>query len=416
MNRRKTWLGGATWLALLAMGAAGARLIDEDTRYALDRTQTECWRSLIAPSPQLDVRFPPGTHLELGNGVFATVGGELRRVGEVQSLRQTPQGIHASLLLDSAHDLTLTAHCRAIRRSEGRSFLFATKTLLPEEKWNLIEQEWQAFSERHARAIYQALEPALAATLEDAAVLLGEELQVALQTRQADLRRVLERHQLTITEERLIPLFKQEVWPIATRHGAQPLESIGRQIWDRTPLFALAWRAAFDRVMEDRPVKLEERWKTFLKEEAIPILERNEGQILGALEQTLRDLARSEAVREEVRNIAELLIDDPDLRQIGKEVLRDLLLNNARLRNFLGEQWDNPQLRMRLEQVNRRLQVFLDRVGNLLFLDHTGEGINPDLARVLRIFLLRRDQQYVFLEWNEGPPLQPKQVLVGSKE
>ena len=164
------------------------------------------------------------------------------------------------------------------------------------------------------------------------------------------------------------------------------------------------------------PVRLEERWRDFVREEAVPVIRSHLPEIQEALQAVLRDLASDEDVRTELRSIALHVGRDPELRTLVADVLRSVLVDNPRLEAFLEERWADPRVRARLETANDQLQTFFDRVGNLLFFDVDGTGINPDLARVLRILLLRRDRSYLFLEPDSGPALETGETLRGTRD
>ena len=50
-----------------------------------------------------------------------------------------------------------------------------------------------------------------------------------------------------------------------------------------------------------------------------------------------------------------------------------------------------------------------------MFLDETKDAINPDLAELLRVLVLRRDRQYLFIELGDGPPVAEGEVLIGER-
>jgi hypothetical protein len=95
---------------------------------------------------------------------------------------------------------------------------------------------------------------------------------------------------------------------------------------------------------------------------------------------------------------------------------REVLFENPRLREFVRAKLAEPDTRARLQRVTERVQEFLDPIGDLLLLDETGQGINPDLARLIRLFLLHRDVQVIDLDPGDGPPLQDGSEIEGRHE
>jgi hypothetical protein len=135
-----------------------------------------------------------------------------------------------------------------------------------------------------------------------------------------------------------------------------------------------------------------------------------------ALAAIARDVLQSEPLQERVSVLLSRITQDPAAKGLTSALSREVLFENPRLREFVRAKLAEPDTRARLQRVTDRVQEFLDPIGDLLLLDETGQGINPDLARLIRLFLLHRDVQVIDLDPGDGPPLQDGSEIEGRHE
>jgi hypothetical protein len=350
-------------------------------------------------------------YVERNNGVFAEVDGRFDRIGEVTRVRRDGADLLATIAFDRARgDLQLRQGTRAVRRSQGRSFVYALQMLLTDERRAAVARRWEEFRADHEAAVLAELQPVVAELLQGGAALVEQELPAALARHGPEIDLLLERLRTEVGRDQLLPLLTEEVWPVVVRHAAVPAEVIGRELWEKVPLFDIAMRAAADKVLEKEPVRVEKRWRDFVNDEALPTLAAHEPEMAGALAAIARELLQSDAVHRRVSALLDSLLKDPEAKRLTAALTRELLFDNPRLREFVRARLDDAEVRARLQRVSDRLQEFLDPVGDLLLLDESGQAINPDLARIIRLLLLKRDAQVIYLELGDGPPL-----LAGSE-
>lgn len=417
---RKAALGALFWLLLATAITAAVRGLEPQTRRQIEHVKIEMWRALLDPAPTYTVWFTGGTFLERGNGVLAVVDGRLERVGEVVRVRaegELLRDVRATIALDDrVGGFRPRAGCVGVRRSQGRSFLEAVRTLVPAERWERIQDEWREFRLRHDAALARELEPVAAALMATALQSIAEELPGAIERHRREIEAVAARLRVEIGREQVAPLIVEELWPLAAARFAAPVEAIGRELWQKAPLMSFALRAVADRVLEDEPVRVEERWRSFVAEEAVPTLKAHQRELEAALGAALRDAMASGKVQARVAALWDDVRGDREVKALVQALARELLLENPRLQEKLRAQLEVPATRARLLRVNDRLQDFLGPVGDMLLLDASGQGINPELAYLIRLLLLRRDAQVIHLEGGDGEPLEPGTELVGRHE
>lgn len=420
---RKILFGALFWTAALAALAAAISRLDPATAARLDHVRTEGWRALHDRPPSYVVRLSgpqaagSDRYVERNNGVFAQVEGRFDRVGEVTRVRRDGADLLATIEFDRARgEIALRQGTVAVRRSQGRSFVYALQTLLTDERRAALAQKWQEFRALHEAAVVAELQPVVADLLEGGAALVEQELPAALARHGAELDLLLKRLRTEVGRDQLLPLLTEEVWPVVVRHAAAPAETIGRELWEKVPLFDIAVRAAADKVLEKEPVRVEQRWREFVKEEALPTLAAHEPEMTAALAAIARELLQSDAIHRRVSAVVDSLLQDPEAKRLTAILTRELLFDNQRLREFVRQRLEDPEVRGRLQRVSDRLQEFLDPVGDLLLLDESRTAINPDLARLIRLLLLKRDAQVLYLEPGDGPILLPGSEIEGRHD
>jgi hypothetical protein len=413
--------GALFWIAALAAAGVALSRVDPATRARLDHVRTEGWRALHDRPPAFVVRFAGfgsgDRYVERNNGVFAQVDGRFDRIGEITRVRRDGDDLLATIAFDRARaDVQLRQGTKAVRRSQGRSFVYALQKLLTDERRAAVAQRWQEFRALHEAAVLSELQPVVADLLQGGAALVEQELPAVLARHGAEVDALVKRLRIEVGRDQLLPLLTEEVWPVVVRHAAAPAEVIGRELWDKVPLFDIAMRAAADKVLEKEPVRVEKRWRDFVNDEALPTLAAHEPEMAAAFAAIARELLQSDAVHRRVSTLLDSVLKDPEAKRLTSELTRELLFENPRLKEFVRQRLDDPEVRARLQRVSDRLQEFLDPVGDLLLLDATGQAINPDLAQLIRLLLLKRDAQVLYLELGDGPPLLPGSEIEGRHD
>jgi hypothetical protein len=146
-------------------GALACDRIEPATRARLDHVRDEAWRTLRERPPEFRIRFTGGgllegdrpgerdKFIERGNGVLARVDGRVERVGEVARKRREGDDLVVTIALDTERaTFPLRQGARAVRRSQGRSFVFAAQSLLTDARRVEVARRWQGFRAQHEAA------------------------------------------------------------------------------------------------------------------------------------------------------------------------------------------------------------------------------------------------------------------------
>jgi hypothetical protein len=70
-----------------------------------------------------------------------------------------------------------------------------------------------------------------------------------------------------------------------------------------------------------------------------------------------------------------------------------------------------PNVKQPLAHIVDRFERDIHNIANLILLNETHDGINPDLARVLRNRLLREDESWVLLIPGEGEAWRDEELI-----
>jgi hypothetical protein len=271
------------------------------------------------------------------------------------------------------------------------------QTLLPPEKRAQIARELSGALELHRAEIMEALRPVIDASLPEALRVVEEELKVAVTERRKEWARLGGKYQREIVEQRLSPLAKQEIWPIVLTHVEPVANEVGREIWERASVWRFGWRSAYDRLLPQDRSLMRKEWSRFLKEDAMPVLHKHADDFVHAQQKILLDVASNQQVRAVLRDGLEHMLDDPELRQLVRQILQEVIIDNPRLRQVLSKHWTGPEAQRAFQVASERFEPAVVRIAELLF-GSPEEGITPELSRVLRNKVLRKDRRWLVLE------------------
>ncbi|MFO0983011.1 MAG: hypothetical protein U1E76_15000 [Planctomycetota bacterium] len=389
----KLLAGVLVWLGAALLAAAQWQRVA-----AVSSSLSEMTRYLWSPPHELVLELEPDMTLQAGQGLLLASGDSVRRVGEIVSV----DGSHAVARIDPRATELLREQTRFLHRDTAGSIWWSLTTLLPEATRTRIRAEYQAFVLQHFAELRALLEPVLVQTIDELATLLKADLDRVLAQHQAEIEHLGVRYRDEVFRQELLPLWRDQIWPIIRRHGAGPAEVIGRELWMHLPLWGLTWRAMYDSVAHDRPVSVERRWIEFVQQEAVPILMSRMDLLLSLAMDVLADIAHDPEIDNAARKILVKLKDDPEFLALAQAIFKDLIRDNPHLHEYLRAKWEDRQVRGVLDRASQRIEVFLHRVGDIILLSEDRTAISPQLARVLRAVVLRKDRAYVTVEPGAG--------------
>jgi len=334
--------------------------------------------------------------LRVGDPVFLHVSEDKwRQIGHVESLDESKE-LTATILWYGEHspvDFKLVSYQNSGRLDD------VIATMLPPEKREQIQQRLAKVMRAHGEELSRAFTPLVEESLRRSMPIVEEEFRLAVDRHRADVDRLAARWNDEVVRERLIPLAQEEIVPIVREHGEPTAERIGRELWDRASLWRFGWRIAYDRSPLPERNLVQEEWERFVEQEAVPVFEDYMDEIVVSVQRILSDVAANRAVRRELAEVASDLAADPEARELVRQILKESLIDNERLKRVWREVWTSDDAEAALEMASDRLEPVVRGIGDDLF-GTEEEGIDPNFARVLRNQILRKDRRWIVAEWS----------------
>ncbi len=304
-----------------------------------------------------------------------------------------------------AESATITFYGCAPRISEsdflnyhaaGNDTSWVLATMLPPEKrLALSKLILDAYAANQAEII-DAIRPLIAESLRAAGPIIKEDLKAAFARRESRIREIGNKYQTELIEQELIPLIQREIWPLLQTETEPLATKIGQEIWQEVSVFRFGWRYLYDRSpLPDQNLSGQE-FDRFVNEKALPILQAHFGDFLELQQNLIKKISKNERVRETVSSAVKTVVGDPAIQEIFSEVFREVLVDNARLKEALESLWSNPGARQVIELTSLRLEPTITEIGIALF-GSPREKITPEFARVLRHRILHKDDRWYTL-------------------
>jgi len=285
------------------------------------------------------------------------------------------------------------------------------QVLFPEEKREAIAALVERALKQHRDVLAEHFLPLIEQSVRRSLPVIETEILASLRRHADEVDSLGERWREELFRQRLVPLARDQVLPIAQSHAEPVLREIGRELWDRASIWSFTWRAVYDKTPLPRRGLMREEWERFVREEAMPVIEAHSDEIAEALQKTIADVAKNREIREGVSEAFSAVADDPETRRLISVILQETLIENDAVRQVLVDVWTGEDAREAFESTGRLIEPLVRRLGEEI-IGSPQRGIDPGFARVLRSQILGKDRQWLVAV---GPVDEPtRHVLVGT--
>ena len=284
--------------------------------------------------------------------------------------------------------------CDWVQHQTSQALSDVVETLLPPKKRQQIALQITAAMSQHGQQVSDAMIPLIQQTVEESMPIIEDEFKKSMERHSGELRVFSDRWKNEWLKERFVPLARSEILPIVRQHAEPAAEKIGREIWDRASLWRFGWRAVYDTAPLPKRNLVRSEWKRFVDEEALPVIERNLDIMVVAIENTAKEIADNDKVRQEFGTLIEGVATDPESRRLVSVLLKESLIENKRLHQAWRDVWESPEAKASLRQVSERVEPVVRSIGDQIF-GSREHGIEPNFARVLRSQILRKDRRWL---------------------
>ena len=373
----------------------------------------ELWNYVTGELRTAELRMEEPAEIAVGDPIFIVTGpNSIHQVGEIRSVtdlqrdmpaRRAWAGEAEALFYPSAPPFGADAELTYYETSDSMTWVL--QTMLPPEKRMQIARELSRAVEEHHVEILSALRPVVEESLRQAVLVVEQDLAKAIRRHRPELENLGSKYQQELVDEEVVPLVKNEIWPIIRRLAEPTANKIGRKTWQRVSLWRFSWRYAYDVSPLPEKNRFQKEWKRFVNQEVLPELENHSDELVRIVQEILIDTARNEKVRTAVRQSLAQIIDDPELHRIVWKLIREVVIDNPRLKEVIDTHWKGPQAQRAFLIAANRMEPTVHRIGELLFGTREG-GITPEFARVLRNRILGKDRRWFVLEVPTQPPSQ----------
>ncbi len=415
-SQRSVVLGAAFWGGLLLAATIGyARLPSESKTRASDAlgqiallaTRGEPRHVIVFPK-----EFP---WLLVGDGIYRRDGFDLLRAGEIVKVTDDAEGRRIEVMFDPAIADRIDSHAKFTAFSSGASIAWTYRSLLPEHVRARITAEWTEFVAANRQRLTEILIPLAKDLLHELQPVIAEETVAALDRHRGEVDAISTRYRDTILKPRLLPLLKDEIWPLVLKHGEPELRATGEDLWAALPVFAIAWQGVAQEFDFSDTDRVKERFDEYLAKDALPILDRHSDALETALVEILKDAAEDPKVSVAVRESITTLLSDQQLRALAVTLI-DEIARGDRIRDTIRKRLEEDKTAAdTIETLRKDLDELVRRIGRkIVFADETTWEVHPDFARFLRTLVLKKDRRWVYLEFGDGGKLEKDAVIVGA--
>ena len=397
-SETKTIVGSLIWVAAIAALAILIRTqVTEDSvvnRLSGYFGQQQRTVEFISPEYQL---------LGFGDPVFSIVDNEVTRVGNIAHI-DFGEGNERFRLGDTKSAMA-TMYGNAPELSPGdylkvhqtdQSMEWVIRTMMPPDMrqriGKLITDAWQA----NQNELVTMFQPLIEDSIADAGRIIQEDLKVAIENHRDEIDSLSQRYQKQLLEKEIIPMVREEIWPIV-KDEAQPLaETIGQEIWQEVSVLRFGWRYIYDRSPLPEKKLTEKEFNRFVEKKAVPILENHLEDFIEVQKSMLIRISGNEKVKATFSKSVREIANDPEFRDLTASIMKEVLVDNPRLKEALRAKWQSPEARKAMSVANRKLDPTVTQIGSTLF-GSTKTAITPEFARVLRNRVLHKDERWLTL-------------------
>ncbi len=392
-TQQRAIAGGLIWVGLIAaiiylvhsLSNAAPEAIGDLARYA----------SLRRHSIEVESGF--SLPLKPGDPIYRDGSDDAKPIGMVQSSKVQDNGSTKLVVVMYANCPVITSEDFFLYREADDSVDWMLRTMFHDKKKEELKGLIQNAVNNNQAELVDAFKPLVVKSLKEAGTLLREDISKAFEKRQPQLAELGQRYQTEVLKKKLLPVFQTEVLPIIQSESEPLVGEISREIWEEVSVFGFGWRYLYDRSPLPKKDLTERKFKQFVDEKAKPIIAAHWDEVLDLQKEISVKVSKNQEVRKALNESVESAANDPALQAFLVDVLRDVLVDNPRLRQAMNKQWNSAEAQQAFAVANAKLDPVIREIGISLFGTPDG-GITPEFASVLRRRILYKDSRWLTLK------------------
>lgn len=335
-----------------------------------------------------------------GDPVLA--GDERICVGTIDSVRTDTAAVATptftvAIVVDPEYDARDLEGATFAFGSAGREAQWVFDTLLPPKKREQAWSELVAYTGSHSQEISELLRPIGDQVLEHAMRVLDENLVPTINRHEKDIDALLAKYDASLKED-LLPVLKDELGPSAKEKARPILTKIGRECWDALPMWQGGWAYVKGKIPGLGRDYVDEWWKDFLDNKAIPIVKEHEDELVKAGEDLVKEGLKNPKVRAAFRAEWKKLTADPAFKDLVRAIVEEALVRPFDPKALAKKIAEDPGNRARWKKLEETLDPVLEKIGRDVAITRRPDGrdgLSPELARVIRRIVFNKDARWV---------------------
>jgi hypothetical protein len=408
MKHFRYYFGIVVWCAAL-VGSAVIPVALSDNNWVLSLGRV--WSYLQNERQVVVVNFDQSIFVKEGDPVYLKTEFGWKRIGQVTSEQYTEDGFLQPVrsvtiaFFGDAPPLQSGDGCFVTLHETPGSFEWALKRLFPKSKRDRMLADLKLTFEQHQQEIIGGFTPIVMDLVREIGLVLQEDLRNALTSQRDKIVKIAARYQEGFVEKRLVPLLKEEIWPIVERRSQPILNQVGSEIWQRASIWRFGWRLAYDKFPLTSSNLVQQEWTRFVKTEAMPVVENHADDFFQLARNVMREIAANEEVKRAGKDGVDQLLKDQEIKSLISETLWEVLFENERLTKLIKENLESERTIDIVRSTSQKFEDEIRKIGDRIFGTFEG-GITKEFAGVLRKEILRRDQRWLVLHFQK--PTNPK--------
>ncbi len=357
---------------------------------------------LFTKPKTVSIGLPPGEHVAPGTGICMRGGLGYMSVGRIA--RVDPAG-RAEAILYPEHARQVSSGSRFLLVRNRRTPAWVVKTLFPPGLRARIQEDLKRFAAEHGPALLEALWPDIKSLMTEAFSIMEEDFLKSLASRDAAVRKLIDKHKTETFQKEIMPVLRKEAWPVIREESAPLVEKIGQELWEKLPMGNLGLRWMAEKVPFTSDDLVRKRFDEYVENEALPILESHTDEFVELAQKVFARLARNKALTAALRRSVSAVGSDREFLDLLEGVFEDVFADSRKLAQCMKSRLSDPKFTAKVSGFLELLTPLLNSTADAILLDASGDGINPELARVLRTQLFQKDSCWFLVESPGGPPL-----------
>ena len=403
-------VGAVLWIVLLGYGA---RLLTERRGESESSTLTEVGAFLVRSSAEIDIEFPAPRFIEVGDAVYLDAGSPMAAmprhtenlgapIGEISALVEDGEvrpifvGVAKQARLrffdSSTADLRRDASVHLLVVPDA--FAWVVDTLLTEGNLPRVAAEWNDTMLLHREKIFGHITPIVVRAIEELEATIAESTPPFLRRHEAEIAQLTTALQARFDDATITRLFEREVWPIGEQELRPIVEELGKQIWNKVPVWGFTWRLMYQSLPLTRDDHFERAWQEFVTTEIVPIVKSSQGDILAAVKRVARQALSNEQVVDTLREAFLAMTSHPTFQSLAQQYIKECFLDNPSFHERMKSVANSPEVDRALAAATPHLEPMFRRMGDIIF-GTREQGITQEFARVLRAQILQKDRRRI---------------------